>query len=378
LHGKAFKKNMTTKRNRVPIFSFIKPAAKLIAVVGTVGGLGLILAYLAGVFRDKVSAERVMTSGDGVVGTVVEVDTITRESLETAVGSIRPVHETSIATRLLSRVVEVKVTAGQSVRKGDVLVRLDDADLKSRLLQSEAAVQSAMSQAERAKADFDRANELLKRNSVSQAEFDQARAAMLTANSDLERLQQERREAEIILGFSVISAPMDGMVIDKKVDVGDTVSPGSVLLTLYDPLRMQMIVNVRESLARVLTVGQMVQARLESLNQECVATISEIVPESQAASRSFLVKVVGPCPPGAYSGMFGRVWLPVGEETILAIPQSSVVRVGQLTMVSQVFGDQVQRRTVLLGREVEDGKIEVLAGLIKGDKIVIPSQQERS
>ncbi len=340
-------------------------------------GLGLILAYLAGFFRDKISPERVASHQEHIEGAIVEVNTITRDSLESAVGSIRPVHETSIATRLLSRVVEVNVTAGQSVRKGDVLLRLDDADLKSRLMQSEAGVQSAASQAERAKADFERAEKLLPKNSISQAEYDDARAAMLTAKSELDRYQQERREAEIILGFSVITAPMDGMVIDKKVDVGDTVTPGSVLLTLYDPLHMQMIVSVRESLARMLTVGQLVQARLESLNQECTATISEIVPESQAASRSFLVKVVGPCPPGAYSGMFGRVWLPVGDETILAIPQSSVLRIGQLTMVNQSIGDRIERRTVLLGRSVEDGKIEVLAGLQKGDNIVVPSKQDR-
>ena len=88
-------------------------------------------------------------------------------------------------------------------------------------MQSEAAVQSAASQAERAMADFERAEKLLPKNSISQAEYDDARAAMLTAKSELDRYQQERREAEIILGFSVITAPMDGMVIDKKVDVGD-------------------------------------------------------------------------------------------------------------------------------------------------------------
>lgn len=73
---------------------------------------------------------------------------------------------------------------------------------------------------------------------------------------------------------------MTGIVIDKLVEAGNTVSPGQVLLMLYDPTRMQMVVTVRESLAERLKVGRKIRGRLEALKHDCEATISEIVPEA--------------------------------------------------------------------------------------------------
>jgi RND family efflux transporter MFP subunit len=163
---------------------------------------------------------------------------------------------------------------------------------------------------------------------------------------------------------------MTGIVVDKKVESGDTVTPGQVLLKLYDPTRMQLVASVRESLAQRLEVGQTVSARLETLDHDCGATISEVVPEAEAASRSFAVKATGPCPPGVYSGMFGRLLLPLANEEILVVPAAAVRRVGQLAMVDVVHGDTTQRRHVQLGRQI-DGDYEVLAGLQAGERVVL-------
>ena len=99
-----------------------------------------------------------------------------------------------------------------------------------------------------------------------------------------------------------------------------------------------MVATVRESLAMGLEVGQQVAARLDSLGLDCHATISEIVPEAQAESRSFQVKVTGPCPPNVYSGMFGRIFIPLGEEEVLVVPPRAVRRVGQLEEVDRRRG----------------------------------------
>ena len=103
-------------------------------------------------------------------------------------------------------------------------------------------------------------------------------------------------------------------MIDKKVDVGDMVTPGQMLVTLFDPKQMQLVASVRESLTRQLQVGQDIGVQVEGLNKQCSGTVSEIVPEAQSASRTFQVKVTGPCPAGIYSGMFGRILIPLEEE----------------------------------------------------------------
>jgi hypothetical protein len=132
---------------------------------------------------------------------------------------------------------------------------------------------------------------------------------------------------------------------------------------------MQLVVSVRESLARRLAVGDKVRGRLEALGHDCEATVSEIVPEAQAASRSFTVKVTGPCPPGVYSGMFGRIFIPLEDEQVVVVPADAVVRVGQLDMVQVVEDDNVRRRSAQFGRKLAEG-YEVLSGLRPGEKVV--------
>jgi RND family efflux transporter MFP subunit len=161
---------------------------------------------------------------------------------------------------------------------------------------------------------------------------------------------------------------MDGVVVDKKVDEGDMVQPGQVLLTLYDPTKMQLVANVRESLAEQLKVGQNINVFVEALSLRCQGEVSEIVPQAQRASRSFEVKVTGPCPPGVYAGMFGRMRIPLGKKQVLVIPRDAVRSVGQLNMVRVAKDGRLLRRAVQLGQEIDE-KVQVLAGLKPGEQV---------
>ncbi len=345
-------------------------AGKPVAAAGVTIVIALLLMTLVGVFREKVPDKTQLARAAAPVDQPVMVRLIRRPRYETAAGTVKPVHETSVGSKLLARVVEVNVRAGQAVRRDDVLIRLDDADLQARLQQAQAVEQSAAARLKQATADHERARKLLPSKAVAQADFEQAEAAYRTATSELERARHAVQEMQVVLRYATIRSPMDGTVVEKRVDVGDTVSPGQVLVTLYDPTRMQMVASVRESLALKLAVGQKLPARLESLNYECEAEVSEIVPEAQAASRSFQVKVTGPCPPGVYSGMFGRLSLPVGEEELIVVPRSAIRQVGQLTMVDVVAEGSVGRRAVRLGRSINED-VEVLSGLRPGEKVLL-------
>jgi RND family efflux transporter MFP subunit len=194
----------------------------------------------------------------------------------------------------------------------------------------------------------------------------------------VERAAQAAREAETILGYATIRSPLDGIIVDKRVEVGDTATPGQVLLTLYDPTRMQLIARVRESLTQRLQVGQDIDVHVSALGKTCTGRVSEIVPEAEAASRTFSVKVTGPCPEGVYTGMFGRLLIPLDDEQVLLIPQAAVRRIGQLDVVDVVVRapdetqaePRVQRRTVQLGRDFGED-VEVLAGLQAGELVAL-------
>lgn len=331
----------------------------------------LMLLVLAGVFHRKVSGESAKATENTAEGlTTAVARIIIRPRYETATGSVKPVHESAVASKLLAKVVEINVTAGQAVEQNQVLAKLDDADLQARLKQGEAALASAQVQFEKATTDFGRTKQLKEKNAVSQADYDAANSALKSSEAAVDLATQSVREAQVLLDYATIRAPMSGTVIDKRVEAGDTVSPGQIMLTLFDPTHMQMVASVRESLALKLKPGQVLPTHLDALNLDCEATISELVPEADTATRSFTVKVIGPCPAGAYSGMFGRLMLPQGDEEILVIPAAAIQRVGQLTMVDLVRDNTLSRRNVRIGRKI-DAYVEVLAGLAAEDVVVV-------
>ncbi len=338
-------------------------------------GVSVLLFWLAGSFAPKVPTDvphAVTSRTPAGAQRVVPVRLVKLPRSESAVGTIRAVHETSIGSKLLARVVEVDLKAGQNVKKGDVLVRLDDSDLQARLKQAQAAMTSADAARAQAEADVARFANLRKANAISEQDYERAVTALKSADADLRRSREAVNEVQATLDFATVRSTMDGIVIDKKVDVGDMVSPGEILATIFDPQRMQLVASVREALAVQLKVGQPIEVQFENFNRQCTGTVSEIVPEAQAASRTFQVKVTGPCPEGVYSGMFGRVLIPLEDEQVLVIPRGAVRHVGQLELVDVVENGTLKRRAIRSGRAI-DGKVEVLSGLREGELVELPA-----
>ena len=337
-------------------------------------GATLLLLWLAGRFAPKVllSAERAVVSEDKSPRSVAQVRLVRLPMVETAVGTIRPVHETTIGARLLARVVEVNLKAGQVVNAGDILVRLDDVDLQARRRQAEAVLHAAQAARALAEADAIRSANLVKSRAVSRQEDDRAVSAFKSADAELRRAKESINEIRATLDWATIRSPIGGIVIDKKVNAGDMVTPGQILATLFDPLQMQLVASVRESLAQRLNVGQPIEVQIDSFNKQCLGTISEIVPEAESSSRAFQVKVTGPCPDGVYSGMFGRILIPLDEEQVLVIPRQAVQSVGQLDLVNVEAHGAISRRAVRLGRTIGED-VEVLSGLREGEQVQLPA-----
>jgi RND family efflux transporter MFP subunit len=328
----------------------------------------LLLLWLAGKFAPKVMAqeEQAVASENKAPGIVAQPRVVRRPMVETAVGTIRPVHETSIGARLLARVVEVNLSAGQVVSAGDVLVRLDDVDLQARRRQAESVLDAAEAARAQAEVDANRLADLLKTKAVSRQEHERAVTALKSADAELSRAKESINEIQATLDWATIRSPINGIVIDKRVAVGDMATPGHILATLFDPKRMQLVASVRESLAQRLQVGQPIEVQIENFGKQRTGTISEIVPEAESSSRAFQVKVTGPCQEGVYTGMFGRILIPLDEEQVLVIQRQAVQSVGQLDLVHVETDGAVRRRAVRLGRTIGED-VEVLSGLRDGE-----------
>jgi membrane fusion protein, multidrug efflux system len=359
---------MTNLANRMARWS-----GRIVVIVGFSVSVVVLLLWLAGKFSPKVPVQEAATHRPTLdAGRRTATVRLIRLPLsESAVGTVRAVHETAIGSKLLARVVEVNLKAGQKVQAGDVLIRLDDTDLRAKLQQAKAAVTSAEAIERQTAADERRYSQLVESKTVSRQEYEKSATAFRSAEADLLRAQESVKEVQATLDWATIRSPIDGTVIDKNVDVGDMVTPGKMLVTLFDPTHMQLVASVRESLTHRLQVGQSIGVQIEGLNKQCNGTISEIVPEAQSASRSFQVKVTGPCPPGIYTGMFGRLLIPLQEEDVLVIPRQAVQEVGQLELVEVVDNGQVGRRSIRTGRTFGED-VEVLSGLCEGEVVVLP------
>ncbi|MFG0283634.1 MAG: efflux RND transporter periplasmic adaptor subunit [Phycisphaerales bacterium JB039] len=344
----------------------------LVVVVG-------LLLWLAGFFHAKIPMGEVSGARAQLpAGARIEpARRITVPDYEMAIGAIRPVRQTDVASRILSRILAAPIQAGQQVTAGELLVELDDTDLRQRLQQAAARVDAEQSAVDQAAEELRRLEQSYAQSAASEFEVIRARNAVRAAEASLQGAIRAREEGETVLGYARITAPFDGVIIDKRIQVGDTVIPGQTLLTMYDPSHMQLIAEVRETLAGRLRIGDSVTARIDALDMTCPAEVTEIVPQASAASRSFQVKVSGECPEGVLPGMFGRLQIPLDDREILVIPAAAVRQVGQLTLVTVLTGDGAPRaRAVQLGRTVGDD-VEVLAGLRAGEQVVIESEPDR-
>jgi RND family efflux transporter MFP subunit len=341
----------------------------------------LMMAWLTGRFQRKVSADHRVPNDRSAQGVrLVGVRKLSVPAVEAAVGTITPVYESRVASKVLGRVVQVNVIAGQTVRKGDTLVRLDDADLAARVAEARAALEGARAEDEQARREVARGEKLHAEGVISDTDWERCQTRARTAAAQVERARQSASEAATGLSFAAVQAPLSGTVVDKQVNVGDIVRPGDPLFTLYDPSRLQLVGSVREALAARIRVGQAVEIQLASLGESCDAEVTEIVPEADATSRSFSVKAAWSCGPHAYKGMFGRLLIPLALEDVLVVPRSAVTRVGQLDLVDVAVKGQLFRRIVQLGRPSEDGAtVQVLSGLREGEEVALaPAMAPRS
>jgi RND family efflux transporter MFP subunit len=355
-----------------------KTLRKALLVAVSLGALVLILAYMSGTFRDRIEPAKLETSRrlKGSEPTYEVEKVIQRERIE-VVGTLRAEHRTEIAARVVAAIVSMGVRAGDRVNKGDVLVRLDNRDLRANLEQARHAVVAAEVNMKNAERNYERFKNLKERHVASTREYDDAKAQYEASEAQLEQAREAVAAAEAMLSYTVIRAPISGIVVDKLMDVGDTTQPGRPILSIYDPSLLRLEAAVPESMAAGLKKGDRIPFVIDALQgseeEPIEGPIEEIVPEADAASRSVLVKVgLPPDTPRAIEGSFGRMLIPSRDRVRLCVAQSAVKRVGQLTFVDVVKDDGLlERRQVKLGEESPYGRVEALSGLNGGETVVL-------
>jgi RND family efflux transporter MFP subunit len=335
--------------------------------------LVMTIAWLSGMFENKIPPGRVDETVMVHRGQPTdEVHEIEKAYLEEAIGTLKASSRTVIAAKLLATIEEVFVSAGDQVESGQVLLRLEDDEYRTRLDQAKQAYEAAVANREEAAKQFERIAKLIDRNAASQAEYDRASRNLQVAEAEQSRAQQAVSEAEVLLSYTVVKAPKQGRIVDRLAEPGDTARPGVPLLVLYDAASLRLEAPVMEQLAVRLQVGEELDVYVDALDRTMRATVDEIVPQADAPSRSFLVKASLPKSDDLYEGMFGRLRIPAGRRRHLCLNTDAIVRIGQLEFVDVVLPDDtVERRLIKTGTLGMPGRQEVLSGVEAGEQVIL-------
>ena len=362
-------------KRRLQLKTIVRIAGRITAVLLAILLVAALLSWSTGAMRAKISPGSVPvpapTPFHGAAA-IVKMQSI--EQMLRAVGTIEPIAPVLLTPRIVGRIVYSRLIAGAEVKKGEVLLRLDSAQLKAQLAQAAAAVLLAKAQLRQAIIDQKRDKTLLATGDVTIATMDVANTAAASDRANLARATAEMRAARAVLGYATIRCTINGIVMRKYVSQGDTVLPGQKLAKLYDPRKLQLAAVVRESLASYLRLGRKVRVRLEALHTTVQARIRQIVPRVNAASRSFIAKAAANFPAGVWPGMYGNMLIPTGSHHILVIPQAAIEHIGQLDLVNLIVHGRLVRQTVQPGRHIGSMR-EILSGLSAGEHVAVRSAE---
>jgi RND family efflux transporter MFP subunit len=300
-------------------------------------------------------------------------------------GSVQSSAVSQVSARIMAQVLTVPVNEGDRVAKGAVLATLDDRELQAKVRQAESALRQAeagrsqaATQLELATATLARYQALLDGRAVSRQEFDNvaaqqamARSAVAQAESAVAQAQSGVEEAKTWLAFAVITSPVSGRITAKRVDPGSMAAPGQPLLVVEQEGRHRVELPVDGTLSGTITKGAPLSVFVEAAGLQVTVPVTEVVPSADPVSRTFIVRADLPANPRLSAGQYARVSVALGKRTALAVPESALVRRGQLDGVFVDAGGVLAFRIVQVGRAARPGSVEILSGLAAGERVVV-------
>jgi RND family efflux transporter MFP subunit len=314
----------------------------------------LIFALFCALTATVVSAE-LMVHADELPTVIAQPHavnlTLPAESL------VEAVQQATVGAQIAGRVLEVKADAGQQVKKGDVLMRIDARE-------AEEGVRAADALYANAKLNYERSKSLKNQKFLSQAAVDKAKA-------DFDAAAANRQAAGASSSHATIVSPLTGIVAARHAELGDMATPGKPLFTIYEPGSLRVTASVPQYRLKELRSVKSARVEFPELKKWVAASNVQVLPTADAATHVSQVRVTLPPTPEATPGMFARVHFVIGQSEKLTVPLGAVLRRGEVAAVYVMTAEnRPSLRQLRLGEVVGNAEIEVLAGLASGEKVI--------
>ena len=304
-----------------------------------------------------------------------------------AVGTLKARETSLLSPKVAGPVNRVLVDIGDRVKTGEVVIKLDRTNFDLGVKQAQAALAAAQATIPQAGARFEQAEkeyrrtiELMKEKVIPQSRFDAAEAAFKAAKERVSSVRAQRDQAEAVLAAArehrkdaYIRSPITGTVVERDVEIGQSVAPGSQLLRIVDQTSLKLDVDLPESDIGRLAVGVTAAITADAFPGHAFSgKVTVVNPMVNRKTRTFRLRIEVPNPSGKLvDGMFARVKLSIEKRKCLAVSRNALQHLpGSGTYyVFVVEGNKVHKRTVEIGA-VNDQYAEVMDGLVEGNQVV--------
>ncbi|MGZ3184739.1 MAG: efflux RND transporter periplasmic adaptor subunit [Telluria sp.] len=289
-------------------------------------------------------------------------------------GTIQPERKADLRAEVSAVVLQVLKENGEHVRQGDVLARLDETSIRDALSSADESVRAAQQSLDQATRALERAKTLRASGMNSQAALDDAEVKRNNAQSDLVAARARAVSARQQQSRTVVRAPFDGIVTDRKVSAGDTAAVGRELMKVIDPSSVRFEGRVSADKIAAVKAGEPVVFRINGYgDQEFRGTVKRVDPAANDVTRQVevLVAFSGDSPKPAVSGLYAEGTILADSKAALMLPESAVVKAGDSAYAWRIKDKTLTKVNLKLGqRDQRTGNLEVVGGLSAGDIVM--------
>ena len=290
-------------------------------------------------------------------------------------GSLTPLAQATVRAKVPGVVVDADVREGMQVTAGQVIARIEQADIAARMAQQQAMLDEANARLSLARKNNQNSQVLLKQNYISQQAYDTTQNSVELAQANVNAARAQLQLAKNALGDTAIRAPLSGIISKRHVQAGEKLSPDMPVFTIVNLQQLTLEAQVPASDIPRIKTGQEVQFRVDGYPGRVFAgKVARINPVTEAGSRSMLVYIsVNNADAALSGGMFAKGAITTQKSALMPlVPLAAIRRENNADVVYAVEGNKVVARAVTLGlRNDDEGMAEVTAGLQPGATVML-------
>lgn len=275
-----------------------------------------------------------------------------------AAGALSSKNSSVLSSKVMGRVSYLGVREGDRVTTGKLLMKIESGEIAAQVYQADSAYRNA-------KLHYNRIKTLFDEKASTQMEMDQATLALETAESGL-------NAAKAMESYTIITAPISGQIVEKKINPGEMAMPGQPLLKIEDNRNLRLEVTLNEQDLRYIHPETDVRVQIDAIPGKAIhGRVGQIVPAADTRTHSFIAKIDVPAEPGLITGMYGKAFFSTGKRTSILIPQSAVVTMSGISGVYIVSPEGNALFQMVQVGETRGDSVEAVTGLKPGDRVIV-------